>query len=62
MIRKRGYLNKEDKRLPILNNALIEELLGEKGVICVEDIISCLLKCHEPEMPFEEVRKVLWPI
>ena len=39
LIRKRGFLNKENKRLPLQNNALIEELLGEKGIICVEDII-----------------------
>ena len=42
LIRKRGFLNKDNKRLPLQNNALIEELLGEKGIICVEDIIECL--------------------
>jgi len=30
VVRKRGYLrSKEMKRLPISNNALVEELLGE---------------------------------
>ena len=39
LIRKRGFLNKDNKRVPLANNALIEELLGEKGIICVEDIV-----------------------
>jgi len=28
LIRKRGFLKKEDKKLPITDNVLIEELLG----------------------------------
>ena len=48
--------------MPLQNNALIEELLGEHGVICVEDIIDVLMKCGDEEMPFSEVQKVIWPI
>jgi hypothetical protein len=55
-------LNKEDKKLPLQNNALIEELLGDKGVICVEDIIETLMKCNDESLPFESVRKAIWPI
>jgi large subunit ribosomal protein L7e len=62
MIRKRGFLNKEEKRLPLQNNALIEELLGDKGVICVEDIIETLVKCEDESLPFDSVKKVIWPI
>lgn len=62
LVRKRGFLKKENKREPLQNNALIEELLGEHGVICVEDIIECLIKCSDEEMPFEQVKKTLWPI
>ena len=41
VIRKRGYLkSKESKRLPIADNVIVEEILGEKGIICVEDIIE----------------------
>ena len=40
IVRKRGYLkDKEMKRIPISDNVVVEELLGEKGIICVEDII-----------------------
>ena len=62
LIRKRGFLNKENKRLPLANNALIEELLGDKGIICVEDIIQTLVECNDISLPFEDLRKVLWPI
>jgi len=44
VIRKRGYLKTADhKRVPISDNVIIEELLGEKaGLICVEDVIDAL--------------------
>ena len=48
--------------MPLMNNALIEELLGAANIICVEDIVASLWKCSEPEMNFEAVKKVLWPI
>jgi large subunit ribosomal protein L7e len=62
MIRRRGHLKKEDKRMPITDNNLIEELLGAatgSGVICIEDIISSVTHC---DGNFEKVRAVLWPI
>ena len=62
LIRKRGFLNKDNQRMPLMNNALIEELLGAANIICVEDIVASLWKCSEPEMNFEAVKKVLWPI
>ena len=44
VVRKRGYLKTADhKRVPISDNVIIEELLGEKaGLICVEDVIEDL--------------------
>ena len=46
VIRKRGYLKTTDhKRMPISDNNLIEELLGAKGVICIEDIIDAFWNC-----------------
>ena len=36
--------------------------MGEKGVICVEDIIDVLTKCEDEEMPFDSVTKTIWPI
>ena len=63
LIRKRGSLKKEDKRMPITDNNLIEELLGkatDSAVICIEDIIETFVKCDAAN--FEKVREVLWPI
>jgi large subunit ribosomal protein L7e len=52
LIRKRGFIKKEGKRLPITDNNLIEELLGQYGIICLEDILASLNKCSKPESHF----------
>lgn len=42
LVRRRGNLKKDSKRMPITDNNLIEELLGkatDSAVICIEDII-----------------------
>lgn len=54
LIRKRGFLRKDNKKEAITNNVLIEELLGNiegvpNGCICIEDIIDNILNCHKPE-------------
>lgn len=63
IIRKRGYLKTADhKRVPISDNVLIEELLGEKGLICVEDVIDALWQCKKSNEAYEAVKSALWPI
>jgi len=62
IVRKRGYLKKEAKRLPISDNVLVEELLGEKGIICLEDIIDAFWRCKSNEEAFKSVSEVMWPI
>jgi large subunit ribosomal protein L7e len=63
LIRKRGNLKKDGKRVPLTDNNLIEEILGTTaGVICVEDIIEAVVNCASPDSHFEEVRLALWPI
>ena len=63
MIRKRGYLKTIDhKRKPISDNVLIEELLGEQGLICIEDVIDALWNCHTQQEAYLAVKKVLWPV
>ena len=62
IIRKRGFLKKDDKRLPITDNAIVEEVLGEHNVICVEDIIDSHVKCGKADSNFKEVKKAIWPI
>jgi large subunit ribosomal protein L7e len=61
LIRKRGFIKKEGKRLPISDNNVIEELLGAHGIICLEDLIDSALKCSSKDSHFEEVRQILWP-
>ncbi len=57
MIRKRGFIKKDGKRMPLTDNNLIEEILGTTaGVICVEDIIDSIVNCASPDSHFEEVR------
>jgi len=64
LIRKRGFLrDSEDKRVPISDNVLVEELLGEStGCICVEDVIEALWQCKKEEETYAAVKKHLWPI
>jgi large subunit ribosomal protein L7e len=64
LLRKRGYMRgKDSKRVPISDNVLVEELLGESaGCICVEDVIEALWKCNKDAAAYEAVRKQLWPI
>eukprot|EP00347_Sterkiella_histriomuscorum_P007373 403349189 len=61
LIRKRGNIKKEGKRLAISDNNLIEELLGAHGIICLEDLIDSAIRCNVKDSHFEEVRQVLWP-
>jgi large subunit ribosomal protein L7e len=63
LIRKRGFIKKDGKRMPLTDNNLIEEILGTTaGVICVEDIIDAIVNCSNPDSHFEQVRQTLWPI
>ena len=62
IIKKRGFIKKNDKRLEITDNNLIEELLGKFGIICLEDIIDSLVKCHKDDSHFNEIKEVIWPI
>ena len=63
IIRKRGYLkSQEQKRIPISDNVVIEELLGDKGLICVEDIIEAFWKCKGNEATYQAAKGALWPI
>ncbi len=39
LIYKRGYGKIDNKRVPLTDNAIIEEHLGKYGIICLEDLI-----------------------
>lgn len=40
LILKRGFISKEGTVAPINSNKIIEENLGNLGMLCVEDIVS----------------------
>ena len=64
VLRKRGFLrgDKGKKRVPIENNVQIEELLGEQGVICVEDVVEAFWRCGDKDSAYDAVRRALWPM
>lgn len=67
IIRKRGFLKKQEDgktelRVPISDNVVIEDLLGSKGIICIEDLIEAFWKCKSNPEPYEAARTVMWPI
>jgi large subunit ribosomal protein L7e len=69
LIRKRGFLRKDNKKLAITDNVLIEELLGVEqtgpnGCICVEDVIDTIWKVSDDAVfnVFQAILKVLWPM
>ena len=63
IIRKRGYLKaKDSKRLPISDNVMVEELLGEDGCICIEDVIDSFWRCKTNPTLYKKVRETIWPI
>jgi large subunit ribosomal protein L7e len=57
LIYKRGYIDEDGKRVPLVNNTLIEKKLGSLGVLCVEDVIK-EIECLGDN--FERVNEILW--
>lgn len=39
LIYKRGYGKVDKQRIPLANNAVIEEALGKYNILCVEDLV-----------------------
>jgi large subunit ribosomal protein L7e len=39
LIYKRGYAKVNRQRIPITDNAIIEQNLGKFGIICIEDLV-----------------------
>jgi len=68
IIRKRGYMRKQEEgkaeqtRVPISDNVVVEDLLGSKGIICIEDLIEAFWKCKTNPEQYEAARTALWPI
>uniref|UniRef100_A0A0K0E9C9 Large ribosomal subunit protein uL30 n=1 Tax=Strongyloides stercoralis TaxID=6248 RepID=A0A0K0E9C9_STRER len=58
LVYKRGYGKINGQRIPLTNNAIIEENLGKYDVICAEDIVHEL---YTVGPNFKQVSNFLWP-
>ena len=60
LVRRRGFCKIDGKRVQISDNNVVEENLGDIGLICVEDLIAVLTTDGDEEV-FGKVSKFLWP-
>jgi large subunit ribosomal protein L7e len=58
LIYKRGYGKLNKQRIPLTDNAVIEEGLGKHGIICIEDLIH---EIYTVGPHFKEANNYLWP-
>jgi len=58
LIYKRGYGKIDRQRIPLTDNALIEEKLGEHGIISIEDLIH---EIYTVGPNFKQASNFLWP-
>jgi large subunit ribosomal protein L7e len=55
---KRGYGKVNKQRIPLTNNAVIEQVLGKNGIVCVEDLVNQIWSVGPH---FKEANNFLWP-
>ncbi|OCL10871.1 60S ribosomal protein L7 [Glonium stellatum] len=58
LIYKRGYGKIDKQRIPLTDNALIEEQLGKYGIVCMEDLIHEIFTVGAN---FKQASNFLWP-
>jgi len=58
LVYKRGFAKINKQRIPLTDNAIIEEHLGKYGIICMEDIVHEIYTCGPH---FTQVTRFLWP-
>ncbi|KAI5360951.1 Putative ribosomal protein L7/L30 [Septoria linicola] len=59
LIYKRGYAKTSQKhRIPLTDNAIIEEHLGKFGIVCMEDLIH---EIYQVGPNFKQASNFLWP-
>ncbi|KAI9145241.1 60S ribosomal protein L7 [Paraphysoderma sedebokerense] len=58
LIYKRGFAKINRQRIPLQDNAIIEEHLGKYGIICMEDLIHEIATVGPH---FKQVSTFLWP-
>jgi large subunit ribosomal protein L7e len=58
LIRRRGFGKVDGKRVQLSDNVTIEEALGDKNIICVEDLVHEIANVGES---FKDAASFLWP-
>jgi len=58
LLYKRGYGRVEKQRIPLSNNSIIAKVLGQHGIISIEDLIHEIYTCGPH---FKEANNFLWP-
>ncbi|KAI1180265.1 60S ribosomal protein l7-like protein [Nemania sp. FL0916] len=58
LIYKRGYGKVNKQRIPLTDNAIIEENLGQYGIICMEDLVHEIVTVGPN---FKQASNFLWP-
>jgi large subunit ribosomal protein L7e len=58
LIYKRGYGKINGQRIPLSDNTVVEQALGKRGLVCIEDLVHEIATCGPL---FREVNSFLWP-
>lgn len=58
LVYKRGFAKLNKQRIPIADNSVIEEGLGEQGICCAADLIN---EIYTVGPNFKEANNFLWP-
>lgn len=58
LIYKRGHGKVAGNRIPLYDNAVIEQVLGEHDLICMEDLVH---EIYTVGPKFKEASNFLWP-
>jgi large subunit ribosomal protein L7e len=59
LIYKRGFGKLNGQRVPLSDNAVVEEGLGKYNIVCVEDLVHEIFTCGPN---FKEAANFLWPV
>jgi large subunit ribosomal protein L7e len=58
LVYKRGFGKVNKQRIPLSHNKIVAQNLGEKGIVCVEDLIHEIFTCGDN---FKAANNFLWP-
>jgi len=58
LIYKRGFAKVHKQRIPLTDNAIIEQRLGKYGIVCMEDLIHEIFTVGGH---FKQANRFLWP-